>query len=266
MPRARAIHVRRVALLIVAAAPPHPLYPCYMWRIACLAHTAMAVRQIVFVRHGLSKMNVALGKQPWGSPNFVDPDIRDAPLEASGLAGARALREPLAQGAADVELVVASPLTRALATADAAFEDALTRGVPALVLPLAAERCYMTSDVGTPVSILREGVGRRFEFRREEFPSDNWWYGALEDSDAYAPPPTKDWRPPGRYRSTGEPVAAFRARMEALIAWLEARDEACIGLTCHWGVLAALTGQSFENCETRRVPLSELRVRTDIEY
>ena len=33
-------------------------------------------------------MNVALGRQPWGSPNFVDPDIRDAPLEPSGLAGA----------------------------------------------------------------------------------------------------------------------------------------------------------------------------------
>ena len=85
--------------------------------------------------------------RPWGSPNFVDPDIRDAPLEPSGLAGARALREPLARDAADVELVVSSPLTRALATADAAFDDALTRGVPALALPLAAERCYMTSDV-----------------------------------------------------------------------------------------------------------------------
>ena len=122
-----------------------------MWRItraASLACTAHAMsKSIVFVRHGLSKMSVALGRQPWGSPNFVDPDIRDAPLEPSGLAGARALREPLARDAADVELVVSSPLTRALATADAAFDDALTRGVPALALPLAAERCYMTSDV-----------------------------------------------------------------------------------------------------------------------
>ena len=98
-----------------------------MWRITFVLQAAMAARQIVFVRHGLSKMNVALGRQPWGSPNFVDPDIRDAPLEPSGLAGARALREPLARDAADVELVVSSPLTRALATADAAFDDALTR-------------------------------------------------------------------------------------------------------------------------------------------
>ena len=30
-------------------------------------HAAMAARQIVFVRHGLSKMNVALGRQPWAA-------------------------------------------------------------------------------------------------------------------------------------------------------------------------------------------------------
>ena len=204
--------------------------------------------------------------RPWGSPNFVDPDIRDAPLEPSGLAGARALREPLARDAADVELVVSSPLTRALATADAAFDAALSRGVPALALPLAAERCYMTSDVGTPVSVLRDGVGKRFKFRQEEFPEDNWWYGALANSDAYAPPPADDWRPPGTYCSAGEPLDAFRKRMVALTAWLAARDEAVIGLTCHWGVLAALTGSSFENNEVRRIPSSELRVRTDVEY
>ena len=54
--------------------------------------------------------------------------------------------------------------------------------------------------------------------------------------------------------------------MVALTAWLAARDEAVIGLTCHWGVLAALTGSSFENNEVRRIPSSELRVRTDVEY
>ena len=98
--------------------------PCWMWRTILVLQAAMAARQIVFVRHGLSKMNVALGRQPWGSPGFIDPDIRDAPLEPSGLAGARALREPLARDAADVELVVSSPLTRALATADALADDA----------------------------------------------------------------------------------------------------------------------------------------------
>ena len=150
----------------------------WMWRIEQPVCKQQWLRDKSSSSDTACKMNVALGRQPWGSPNFVDPDIRDAPLEPSGLAGARALREPLARDAADVELVVSSPLTRALATADAAFDDALTRGVPALALPLAAERCYMTSDVGTPISVLRDGVGKRFAFRQEEFPADNWWYGA----------------------------------------------------------------------------------------
>ena len=114
--------------------------------------------------------------------------------------------------------------------------------------------------------MLRDGVGKRFTFRREEFPEDNWWYGAHADSPEYAAPPADDWRPPGTYCSAGEPLSTFRARMAALTEWLAERDEAVIGLTCHWGVLAALTGSSFENNEVRRIPLSELRVRTDVEY
>ena len=54
--------------------------------------------------------------------------------------------------------------------------------------------------------------------------------------------------------------------MAALVDWLNARDEATIGLTCHWAVLMALTGRSFENCQALRLPLEELYVRTDREY
>ena len=63
-------------------------------------------RSVVLVRHGLSQMNVALSKQPWGTPGFVDKNIRDAKLEPEGVRGAKALRDRLAREAADVELVV----------------------------------------------------------------------------------------------------------------------------------------------------------------
>ena len=66
--------------------------------------------------------------------------------------------------------------------------------------------------------------------------------------------------------AAGEPLADFRARLAKLVAWLEARDERSIALTCHWGVIAALTGESFDNCEARRLPLSALRVREDVAY
>ena len=45
------------------------------------------------------------------------------------------------------ELLVSSPLSRALHTADLAFQDA---DVPRLVLPLARERLWLSSDVGQP--------------------------------------------------------------------------------------------------------------------
>ena len=61
------------------------------------------VRSVVLVRHGISEMNVAM--PAWGSPGFADPEIRDAPLTAEGLAGARALREAAARDFGDVELV-----------------------------------------------------------------------------------------------------------------------------------------------------------------
>ena len=103
---------------------------------------------------------------------------------------------------------MSSPLTRALQTADAAWDVALESGVPALALPLAAERCYMSSDIGTRASLLAEGAGKRFDFRDAEFPSDCWWYGALDGDDAYAPIPADDWRPAGSYVSPGEPLEA----------------------------------------------------------
>ena len=48
---------------------------------------------------------------------------------------------------AQPELLVSSPLSRALHTADLAFQDA---DIPRLVLPLARERLWLSSDVGQP--------------------------------------------------------------------------------------------------------------------
>ena len=54
--------------------------------LIAMAATATGLRSVVLVRHGISEMNVALARRPWGSPGFADPDIRDAPLTPEGLA------------------------------------------------------------------------------------------------------------------------------------------------------------------------------------
>ena len=56
-------------------------------------------------------------------------------------------------------------------------------------------------------------------------------------------------------------AAAFLRRVEWLRQWLEARPESSLALVSHWGVLHALTGDEFANCEVRTLRLGDLRAR-----
>ena len=58
-----------------------------------------------------------------------------------------------------------------------------------------------------------------------------------------------------------EPEKVFLERCSELLTWLRARPEQSLALVTHWGVLKALTGAEFDNCELRTVRLSDLRVR-----
>ena len=58
-----------------------------------------------------------------------------------------------------------------------------------------------------------------------------------------------------------EPPSHFLPRMERLREALLARPEKCVALVCHWGVINALTGMDFENCEVRGFSGDELQVR-----
>ncbi|KAJ1461074.1 histidine phosphatase superfamily [Pelagophyceae sp. CCMP2097] len=223
--------------------------------LAMRAEALASLKRVTFVRHGESVMNVALARKPWGSAGFADPDIRDAPLTPRGEAQAKALAARLAKGAAlrDVDALVSSPLTRALQTAALVFGDA--RGLPAVATALAAERLYLSSDLGASRQDL-EAMWPAWDFGAVS--AGEWWY---QPEDARA----AEWRPPGDYVCPGEPVDAFCKRMDALIDWLKLRDEAHIALVCHWGVLDVITGESFENCEARTFLVDDLFVRRPAE-
>jgi broad specificity phosphatase PhoE len=94
-----------------------------------------------------SEINEHIAKHPWGLPGFVDPGLRDAKLSADGVALARSrgptfLKEH-AQFLADTRLIVSSPLTRALHTAQLLLSGTQAQ-VPLVMLPLASERVYLT--------------------------------------------------------------------------------------------------------------------------
>jgi broad specificity phosphatase PhoE len=69
-----------------------------------------------------------------------------------------------------------------------------------------------------------------------------------------------EWRPtPATYLCAGEPVDVFKPRMVALKAFLEAREEKCIAIVSHWGVIRSLTKLDPRNCELNIISIDALQ-------
>jgi len=197
-----------------------------------------AGKVIHLVRHGRTEMNEYLRANHWADPAFVDPMMIDTRLTSAGEAQARALRETTRGLVPVPELIVASPLGRALRTAELAFgaagEDDVLGDVPRVVCALARERVFHGSDIGRVASELR---GEHGDWDMSELGEGAWWY-------------TPEGRDPFTTAEL-EPAETFEARMEEFVAWLEDRPEKSIAVVSHWGVCYSLTGDEFQNCELR---------------
>eukprot|EP00586_Coscinodiscus_wailesii_P007717 CAMPEP_0172521400 /NCGR_PEP_ID=MMETSP1066-20121228/292561_1 /TAXON_ID=671091 /ORGANISM="Coscinodiscus wailesii, Strain CCMP2513" /LENGTH=232 /DNA_ID=CAMNT_0013304307 /DNA_START=101 /DNA_END=799 /DNA_ORIENTATION=+ len=211
----------------------------------------------------------------WGDPNFTDifpphesdKYYRDSPLSPTGRSQAQNLAQSLLTASDDdddvktdllksIDLIVVSPLERTLQTAHIALPPHLLflspSTVPRVALPLAAERLYLVSDLGSHRCDLMERYPY-IDFESEMAGKDVWWY----TSDV----PQEEWRPSGEgqvYACAGEPEVAFRTRMNRLCEWLEGRKELNIALVCHWGVVEWLTGEDFDNCQFKVVNFDDI--------
>lgn len=209
------------------------------------ARAAKATKTIHLVRHGRTEMNEYLRTNHWADADFRDPMMIDTRLTSEGEAQARALRAISAALEPRPELIVSSPLRRALRTAELAFED-VERDVPRVVCALARERVFHGSDIGRVRSVLAE-----------EHPE--WCLEDLGDADApwwYVAPGCED--PHGT--AVLEPVEVFEKRMEEFKLWIDARPEKTIAVVAHWGVCFSLTGEEFQNCELRTLTEQDLIV------
>ena len=250
-------------------------------------------KRLVLIRHGCTHMNEYLSKpgSRWGDAGFTDvfPQddglYRDSPLSDKGTKQAQRLKTYFESSElgkeliGNIELVAVSPMKRALQTAEIGVLPHLSDSndrIPIVALPLASERLYLVSDLGSSTSYLSE----RFPFAdfTQEFNGfeEEWWFTVKEGQskdpsfkkssvhsfnyihkDEYV-----EWRPKDEgqeYACLGEPDEAFQERMVALYRWLEEREERVICLVCHWGVLDWLVGAQFENCEVRDVSFHEIR-------
>jgi len=222
---------------------------------------AAAIKSVLLIRHGVTEMNEYLGSTPYGMPGFVDPGLFDTRLTERGRRQAEGLQQWLSEEHTrqPFDLVISSPLTRALATADIALGP-----VPARcdVDPDLAERCWLSSDVGRAPSEVAQDFPRFAKALGSL--NDEWWW----EGDRTAAEAAKGARLTLQGAKVLEGVALavepsdhFLMRVQRFRDRLLAADEKRIVVFAHWGVFYALTGgRSMRNCEVVVCTAEELRV------
>ena len=247
-----------------------------------------SAKRIVFLRHGRTHMNDLINGIHYGTPGFTDIfeneqdqyKYHDSPLGPTGLEQVQNLNEMLglllqndngdscqslgfeSNILQELDLVVTSPLTRALQTMEMGMKEHLSTSIPILALPQAAERVYMVSDIGKTRNQLKQtwpGVDFDSEFRGVG-DHDPWHFVPTQQQvQEYA-----EWRPNGQgqvYACLGEPQPIFDQRMTDLYCWLNARPETTIAVVCHAGVIDWMLQEIVENCELRVVAFDNLKPR-----
>lgn len=237
-------------------------------------------------------MNDFIGGINYGTPNFTDvfPDTpeynykyMDSPLTQEGIDQAKKLHyvlKDLDGGSAeakqilslstqdvtildDLELVLTSPLTRALQTLEIGLYPTIQqKQLPIMALPLATERVYLISDIGKMQSELKkEYIYVDFNTAFPEGEYEPWYFTPDDDLvENYI-----EWRPcrEGQvYSCLGEPQGHFDRRMSELYRFLDNREESTIAVVCHAGVIDWFVQEIFENCELRVINFDDLKPRS----
>jgi broad specificity phosphatase PhoE len=180
----------------------------------------MIPRTILCIRHGQSAFNAAYEE------TGIDPILFDARLTPKGEAQVLAARETLRD--VPFDLVVASPLTRALQTAFGIFEGHFSN--PRIVVEaLHHERAESSCDVGRPPSaLLADYPTLEFDHLPEV-----WWH---DDGDV------------NELGLRTEPLETMMERMAHFRAFLVGRPERRTAVVGHGTFFYHLMGTFLPNC------------------
>lgn len=248
-------------------------------------------KRVVFIRHGRTYMNDFINGIHYGQPGFTDvfPDTQeyrqkfyDSPLGPRGVVQVDELNVRVRRlldgdtAAAkemslqpehwsildEIDLIVSSPLTRALQTMDKGLHTSLqSKNIPVVAVPQAAERIFLVADLGKTRRELKQSypyVDFDTAFPSHVGDDDEWNYVPTDDEkENYV-----EWRPSGDgqvYACLGEPQDQFEKRMERLLAWLDSRVETTIVVVCHAGVILWFLGEVIDNCQVRVVNIQDLK-------
>jgi broad specificity phosphatase PhoE len=198
----------RLPLLSVGGSPPPP------------PPLPTGPQTLLLVRHGQSMHNIA-SVAKYGDTG-ADASLFDAPLSPLGETQVAALagHELLAKA----ELIISSPLTRAVQTLFGAFPP-LSGAPPAPVelWPLVSEHLTDSCDIGTGAAEL----AKRFPTLHASTLPEVWWYtGGVQETAAGSRE---------RYRECGfmEPELMFIGRVDAFVEKLRQRPESVIAIFGH---------------------------------
>jgi len=186
-------------------------------------------------------MNTYLSKVPYRSPGFKDPGLYDTRLTQEGIEGAQQAVKIAKAVQPQPEVLVVSPLSRAMQTARITWAH---YSGPVVVEALARERVWLSSDCGRAPQELQDEFGTFVNGQPVSYDHLDgvWWWNE---------------RPHDTKHVTLEPEDVFRARVQQLRVWLAGRPESVIGVVAHWGLLKELTGEDFANSEIRTFAMSE---------
>lgn len=224
-------------------------------------------KRVILIRHGQSTFNA------WRRRTFLSwllcrccrprlrlrtfrSDLRDAPLSRRGLQQVQSLNRALELGRffggctlseVDVELIVVSPLTRAIDTCLGALEGRVPQQTPILVHDVIRERLGSSCDIGTTKSKLQERYAAAIAGRGLVFPEDlpeMWWDAGDESSQLEEDSPL-----------VFEDRRRCAARVKRFRQWIEGRKERTIVVVGHSSFFQILCGDRFkmENCGVRQL-------------
>lgn len=196
-------------------------------------------KKVHFIRHAEGVHNVA-SRETGSNDCLQDMKYWDAPLTDTGIEQCKRLRRELAvrpsQGRkfTHFDLVIVSPLTRTLQSADYIFGPPRKPGIPAIL----AER-FENSELPRPKFLVREECRERIsnacDGRRpvrelmKEFPDFD--FSEVEsDEDIY-------------YSPVREPSDHVSQRSIAFLEWLNKRPEKCVAVVTHSSFLRHLFDQ-----------------------
>ncbi|HEY5475187.1 MAG TPA: histidine phosphatase family protein [Tepidiformaceae bacterium] len=180
-------------------------------------------QSVYLLRHGESAFNAVY------DVTGVDPGIIDARLTERGREQVRALSETVRR--LGCELVVTSPLTRAIETALGLFDG--PAAPPIVVAALMRERLGDACDIGRPPSAL----AREFPMLDFRHLPETWWHT-------------------GELDARGVPIESHEQAKDRIVefrAWLAGRTEQSILLVGHAGFLYRLGGVDLANAELSRL-------------